>query len=302
MKSRLFRFVRLSALYGNATAAALLIGVWLTFPYDALRARVISEAQGRGVGLSVRSAGPGFGGVRLSQLKLYHSVAAMEAGGEALNIDSVSIRPSLFPPGIHVHVAAMAGSISVTSGMWPKSSLTAQWRDIDVAKGNFAGFTGVNAVGTFDGEIQLSSPRQPGVPAGTLDLVQAVGKVSFLAKNLTVQGGTIAIPGGALGTDLPKVALGNISLNWQVDKSVATCAECATTSSDLELQFEGTAKLGKALCYSDLALKYRLKADPAFLKELGIIAAALSRLSPDPADPAWRTGVIGGYLCDPRLR
>jgi type II secretion system protein N len=100
--------------YAAFSFLALVIGFFLTFPYDALRERARLEAEASGYFLRVGSLGPGFFTVRASEVAVSKR-ADTDPPPEALKVDSVSFGPSLWPPGARVTMRALGGTVAVAS-------------------------------------------------------------------------------------------------------------------------------------------------------------------------------------------
>ena len=113
-RARLRRF----AGYTAFTIFSLFLFLWLTFPYEVVERTVLQQAQAAGLDLRIGSTGPGFFGVRFSKLQL---LPKPEPGqdpdrAKALVIDSLSVRPSLFPIGVHLSADALGGDVSGSYG------------------------------------------------------------------------------------------------------------------------------------------------------------------------------------------
>jgi type II secretion system protein N len=102
--------------------------------------------------------------------------------------------------------------------------------------------------------------------------------------------------------DLPKIAFGDIGVKLSFDKGAGKIDDFTGKSSDLDISATGTLKLSKRIDYSEPNIELRFKADPEFVKRLGMIGAALSVVGPDPKDPNWRMGHLTGYLGKPNFR
>lgn len=288
---------------------ALVVAFFITFPYDALKERIRNEADAAGFFVRIGSMGPGFFSVRASDLLLSKKAAPdAQTPPEPLHIDSVSVGPTLFPPGVSVKAKLLDGSVTAKVGGFSTLSVSVSIDDLDVSKGNMKGFSGIDLAGTIQGEIDLKVPRasvggQPPEP----DFGQATGTVSIDTKALTVKGGTINMVLPMYGAeptplDLPGIALGDLDVKLTFDKGAGKIDELHTKSSDLEVQATGTLKLAKRLEYSEPGMEIRIKAEPEFVKRLGLIGSALSMIGPDPKDPNFRMGRLTGYLGKPNFR
>lgn len=293
--------------YAAFSLVSLVLAIFLTFPYEALKDRARTEADAAGLFLRIGSMGPGFFSVRATDLRLSKKVKGAEAAApEALQIDSVSVGPSLFPPGLKVNAKLLGGSafvrVSVLGGV------RAELDEVDLSKGNMKGFSGVDLAGKLSGDLALSIPRSAvGNAPPQPDLGLATGTVALIGQGLTVNGGTMNLVIPMYGNeptplDLPKIQLGDLNGKLSFDKGAGKVDELTQKSPDLEASVSGTVKLAKRLEYSELAMEVRFKPDPEFQKRLGLIGAAFSAIGPDPKDTSWRLGRLSGFLGKPAFR
>ena len=97
--------------YAAFSIFALLISFLLTFNYDLFGERLKQEADNNGWYLTFTSVGPGFFSVKAKGLKITKKLApGQEAAPEPLVVDSISVRPTLLPPGVKVSGDAFDGS------------------------------------------------------------------------------------------------------------------------------------------------------------------------------------------------
>lgn len=301
---------KLIAGYTAFALVALVAGVLLTFPYDALAERVRLEADNAGYFVRIGSMGPGLFSVRAKNIDA--SRKATEADGEktpeALRIDAISIGPTLFPPGLGVSVKALDGTVKLGVSGLSTLRVRLDAEDLDLAKGNVKGFSGIDLGGTVDLHADLSIPKASvGGGAPEPDLGQATGSLSLEAKNLVVNGGSVNVPIPQYGPeptpiDLPKIAFGDITGKLKLEKGAGTVEELRLKSADMEVQGSGSVKLAKRLEYAEPNVEVRMKFDPEFQKRLGLLGSALSMIGPDPKDPSWRLGRLTGYLGRPNFR
>ncbi len=296
------------ALYAGFSFVSLIVAFFLTFPYEALSERVKLEADQAGYNVKIGSMGPGFFSVRASDVFLAKKLGpGEEKPPEALKIDSVSVGPTLFPPGLGVNAKLLGGSlglgVSATGG-----SVHLDLSDLDLSKGNLKGFSGVDLSGKVDAKLDLSIPKSSvGSGPSEPDLGQASGSFALSARGLSVNGGTVSVPLPMYGPDptpldLPKIVFGDLGGHVKFEKGAGTIDELKSRSSDLELNVSGTLKLAKKLEYSESNMEVRFKPDPEFQKRLGLIGSALSMVGADPKDPSWRMGRLTGFLGKPNFR
>jgi len=301
--------------YAAFAIIALIITFFLTFPYDALKDRIRTEAEAQGLVVNIGSLGPGFFALRAKNVELSKK-SSTEVPNEALLIDSLSVGPTLFPPGLGVRANAFGGSIAVKVAGLSGNHIKVDIDDLDMSKGNIKGYSGIDFSGTIDAHVDLTIPTSAAVGTGPAepDLTQANGNLSLETRGLTINGGTatLAIPQfGPEPTplDLPKIVMGDINGKLKFEKGLGTISEFSGKSPDLEVQITGTLKLAGRLLggqlrgaeYSEPNMEIRFKPDPEFQKRLGLIGSALSMVGSDPKDPTWRKGNLTGYLGRPKF-
>jgi type II secretion system protein N len=294
--------------YAGFSVFALIAAFFLSFPYDALKDRVRLEADAAGYFVRIGSMGPGLLAVRATDVQLSKQSDA-DPPPEALKLDSISVGPSFFPPGLKVKAKAFDGTITTVVSGFGSVRLKVDAEDVDLSKGNLKGFSGIDFSGVVDAHLDMTLPK--GQPVGNApaepDLSQASGSFTLATKALSINGGTLTIPIPQFGpeptpVDLPKIVLGELTGKVKVEKGAATVEELKNTSPDIELNVTGTMKLAKRLPYSEANLEVRVKPDPEFQKRLGLLGSALSMIGSDPKDPAWRLGRLTGYVGRPQFR
>jgi type II secretion system protein N len=312
--------------YGAFALVAFVLCLFLTFPFDALRARVATEAINSGLAVRIGSLRPGFFGVTARDVQVSvppgplsaDAFAALTSGdsdatammgaavlGEPVIIDSLSLRPSLFPLGVRFSADAMGGTVVGTIGGTKELTVKVDAQGVHVDQGNLQAFSGLNMEGTLGGKVALTLPRGTGKDT-TPDLSAANGELALDASGLVIKGGKVAIPlspgSPPVPMDLPQVALGDIVGRIDFDKGQGTVKELRIKSEDLEVRAEGTVKLGRRVAYSEPALDVRIKAEPEFTKRLGLLGAGLTILPPDKQDPKFRAGRLTGFLNRPNFQ
>ena len=291
------------------------LGLLVTFPYATLKRRAVEAAADAGYALRIDSLRPGLRGLTATQVRLSKVPGGMtpellgmltegtgalpgpEELGEPLVLDSVAVRPSLLPLGVAFHASLLGGSISGSAGGLGSVQVAVKLSDLDASQGNLKAFSGVDLAGRLNGSLNLSVPKVRGQP----DLSQADGQLSLDSKGLLIQGGNVPIPmgGQSVPMDLPKIALGDIDARMKFDKGQGTLEELEAKSEDLEVQGSGGLKLGQRLDVSQPDMDFKLRAEPDFVKRLGILGAGISILPPDRTDPKFRVAHLSGFLNRP---
>jgi type II secretion system protein N len=287
---------------------AFVFFLYLTFPYDVLQRRVISEAAAQGLSVRIGSMGPGFFGITADKLQIAKVMdVASEKPPEALFVDSVALRPALFPLGVVVRARAFGGTISASVGGLGTLNVDASFKDLDPEKGNLKAVTGVSAKGKLDGEVALELPKNApdltGKPTQP-NLGEASGHVELNLDKFSIEGGTVTVPvmGTPTPVDLPRIVVGHLEASMKIDKGAAKLDKFHGKGDDLELLGSGTLKLARRLEYSEINLDFKLKAEPAFVSRLGLIGSGLSVLPADREAPGFRVAHLSGFLGQPSFQ
>jgi type II secretion system protein N len=304
--------------YGAFAFVAFILCLALTFPYDTLRARIVSEAASAGFAVRIGSLRPGLYGVTATNVRVSRpqaplspeALSALMSGtgvmpgpaelGEALTLESVALRPSLLPLGAHVRAEGLGGLIRGAVGGMGALKVRLNLDDLDTAKGNLSGFSGMDLEGLLAGNVQLDVARTAN---GQLDFSTADGAITLDGTRLVIKGGQATVPvmGTPTKVDLPRIALGEVDLRLAVENGLGTLETLSAKSDDLEVRGGGTVKLAKALPFSELTMDVKINAQPEFVKRLGIMGSALSILPMDRAEPGFRSARLSGYLSSPRF-
>ena len=303
--------------YGAFALFALFLCLLATFPYDTLRARIVSEAAAAGYAVRIGNLRPGLHGITATDVRLSkpsqplspEMLDALVTGGvvagdlgEALTLKSVAFRPSLLPLGVNLHADALGGTVTGALGGLGSRAVRLHLDDLDTAQGNLKGFSGMDLEGKLSGDVRLDVPLDD-TPAKAPDYSAAQGAITLDGRGLTIKGGSATVPlyGTPTKVDLPRIALGNVDVRIKVDKGVGTVEALSAKSDDLELRGGGTVKLAKNLPFSELAMDLKVKAEPAFTQRLGILGSALTILPMDRQEPGFRSARLSGYLSGPRF-
>lgn len=302
------RSLRRIALYVGMGLIALITAVFVTFPYEALGKRLTAEAASAGYLLRIGSIGPGFFSVRAKRIELV-AKATGTSEPKPLRIALLSIRPSLFPLGVHATIHALGGTAEAAVGGLSSLRVVADLRRIDFASGDFESFTGVKARGTLDGELDMTIPKvkPPGGGTALPDTSAASGTLTLKGNGLQVLGGTMSIAIPVFGPepvplDLPQLAFGTLDVRLNAKAGAVTITSFTSASSDLEVQVTGTAKLGQRIAYSELDCGVRFHLTKEAKERLGMLSAVTNLIPVDPKDSEWNAGRLTGYLGQPQFR
>ncbi|HYH95214.1 type II secretion system protein GspN [Hyalangium sp.] len=313
--------------YSAFSLFALVLCFFLTFPYSTLRARVATEALKMGYVVRIDTLRPGFfglaaRGVRISQPPAplsSETIAALTSGdpstarmlgpaelGEAVTIDALSLRPTLFPLGAAFQADAMGGQISGNIGGRKDLQVRVKLDKLDPAQGNLKNFSGLDLEGSLNGSLTLSLPAAPGAAGrpGEPDLSQADGELVLDGQNLllkgSVEGSGVASKGSPVALlfpgGLPRIPVGELTAQIRFEKGQGTVDKLRLGGDQLEILGTGTLKLGKRIQYIEPAMDVKIRVEPELVKSLGTAGLGLSILPPDKEDPKFRSGRLSGSL------
>lgn len=313
--------------YSVFALVALIACFLLTFPYGALRARIATEGLKAGYVVRMDTVRPGLIGLTARNVRISQPPEPLSADtrsallsgdpdqvkmigtaelGEPLVVDSLFMRPTLFPPGLAFRAEVMGGELRGSYGGWKNTSVQVRLDSLDPSKGNLKGFSGLDLEGRLSGALSLTMPPAvagAGLKAGEPDLSLADGELTLDGQNLKVNGsvtgtgvagqGPIAalFPGG-----LPAIPLGEVQGLIRFEKGQGTVETLQTRSDLLELRATGTVRLKQRLQYTEPAMDVKLRVEPELVKNLGPAGLGLSILSPDKEDPKFRGGRLSGSL------
>ena len=305
------RAIKLPPLVGwRRTAAWVGLGVFLfalflaiTFPYDAVRARIASEADAAGLWVRIDSMGPAFLGVSARGVRVGERPDGLGPPVQTVRVDRLTLRPSIFPWGVGFSAALLGGDAGGAIGTGSAPRLRLHFDHLSLARAGVAALTGVDVVGTLDGELSLDIPTS-GPQGGQPDLSQASGRLRLAGNGLEVKGGTLTVPlmGQMTPVDLPPVNFGKLDAELPIERGIGTLKALRLEGPELDIQASGTVRLARALPYSEPDLSLRIRPTPDFLRRMGMIAAGFTQLPVDPQDSAYRNAKLTGYLGKPNLR
>ncbi len=265
----------------------------LTFPVDAARAQLQAEAERAGLVLRMDSLSSGPFGVTARRVRVSR---ASDPDAVPLVVDQVTLRPTLFPPGLALRAVLLGGNATAS---FPRSgqSLRVRLLGVDLSRANLKALTGIDAEGKLDGELALDMPVVRGDP----DLSQASGVLRLNGTELVVRGGTVTVPlfGTPTPVDLPRAALGALDGEVTFERGAGTVQRLHLKGDDLESLASGTVKLARKPEYVELALGLRLRLEAEFLKRLGMVGAGFTALPMDGELPGFRDARVSGYLGQP---
>jgi type II secretion system protein N len=305
------REIKIPPLVGwRRTAAWVGLGVFLfalflalTFPYDAVRARIASEADAAGLWVRIDSMGPAFLGVSARGVRVGERPDGLGPPAQTVRLDRLTLRPSIFPWGVGFSAALFGGDAGGAIGTGRAPKFRVHFNHLSLAKAGVAALTGLDIVGTLDGELSLDIPTS-GPQGGEPDLSQASGRLRLSGNGLEVKGGTLTVPlmGQMTPVDLPPVNFGKLEAELPIERGTGTLKTLRLEGPELDIQASGTVRLARALPYSEPDLSLRIRPTADFLRRMGMISAGLTQLPVDPQDSAYRNAKLTGYLGKPSFR
>jgi len=292
-----------TAVWGGLGVFLFAVFLALTFPYDAVRARIAAEADAAGLWVRIESMGPAFLGVSARGVRVGERPAGLGPPSQTVRLERLTLRPSLIPWGVGFSASLFGGTAGGTFGTGSAPSIRMHFERVGLKEARIAELTGVDAVGTLEGELSLDVPVTGG-PGAQPDLSQATGKFRVAGTGLEVKGGTVNVPwmGQMTPLDLPPVNFGRLDAEIPIQRGTGTVKTLRLDGPELDLQATGTVRLARALPYSEPDIQLRIRPTPEFLRRLGIIAAAFNELPVDAADSAYRDAKLTGYLGKPSIR
>jgi type II secretion system protein N len=312
--------------YSAFSLFALILCFFLTFPYEALRAWAATEGLKAGYVVRIDKLRPGFLGLSAKSVRVSlppaplsaETVAALTSGdpdtarmlgpaelGEAVVIDSLFVRPTLFPPGVALQADALGGHIAADAG-YRGNKFHVKLDKLDPSQGNLKAFSGLDLEGTLSGTLSLDMPMTTGANgrAGPPDLSQADGELSLEGENLllkgSVEGSGVASKGSPVALlfpgGLPQVPVGDLTAQLRFEKGLGTVDALKLGGDQLEIRGTGTVKLAKRFQYFEPAMDVKIRVEPELVKALGTAGLGLSILPPDKDDPKFRAGRLSGQM------
>jgi type II secretion system protein N len=253
--------------YGAGYFFALLIFAYLTFPYDRLKERIVSEFNARQTGPlpsrlelddidSYWLSGIEAEGVRLITPAPPPSDASKKAEKpKIMSIDQAHVRVSILSLLIGNRVMsfgadAFGGSIDgEVADSESERNVEIELEDVDLSQAPIlADVIGLPTFGKLSGTATLDSPEAR--------LSKAEGKVSFKITELGVGDGKAKIRDAIA---LPRIDAGELVLEAEVKAGQLKISQFSATGPDLEFTAEGTIRLRDQMEHSTLSLNVKFK-------------------------------------------
>jgi len=274
-KTRLARYVRYArhAGYPAFFLLAFVAMLYLTLPYQVIAEQLAAAGRSAGFKVVVGSIGPGLARIRAKGVRITPpKQEGQTAEPEALVIEELSFRPTLFPMGTAFAARLFGGTAEGSVGMGSKPFVTLKLKTIDLARINAKAVFGLDVGGKLNLAVNVASsePVSLGPRGLEYDASKLSGSVGLAGDTLAINGGTVA------NYDLPKVDLGRLDAVVRIEPGKVDIATFRTEGGDAESSLEGQIALQKMLAVSTLRLKLKFKPSDDFLKRNSFIQTGLS--------------------------
>lgn len=280
--------------YAAFSWAVFLFALFLTFPSDAVRDRVVREARKAGMNLRVESAGLALPlGLSLHDtfLILREPNPEQQQGALAIHVEKLTVRPDLFAmirgdTGLRFDAnlwgGKAAGRMHRVDG---EQRLTVQAKRVDLSRSVLAAM-GLDLEGMVD-ELTLEYEGA--------DASKAKGTLSISGDGLVLRGGEVA------EFELPRITLGTLKGTVAMGDGRAEIEEFTLEGTDLQARIEGNVRLAPSLSQSTLNAKLSFKPSDAWWKANEMLQAGASMALPPDRD-GFHSVTLYGPISKPRFR
>jgi type II secretion system protein N len=267
------RWIKLAKEYGGLVAypvfylVCLAVFASLTFPYDALRARIVASynaAQRDGNGLrelQIESmSGYFLTGVRMHGITLTSASSEVGATPSKLSIDDATARYAVLPAifggsridfGVHSFGGDASGSYSAHGD---DRSIDATIASMDLGQiGSLSALLGAPVDGKLDGTVRLKMPDGK--------LAKASGQVALEAKGFAVGDGKAKVM-GALA--MPRVDVGTLVLSSDAKDGSLRVTKFSAAGKDVDVAGDGRVQLRDEPADSVMDLNIRFRINDAY--------------------------------------
>jgi type II secretion system protein N len=287
--------------YAAFAVAAFLLALRATFPYDAVKERVMLLAAANGLSLEVQELGPGGGLLGVRAL----GVTVDDGSGLKFPVEEVTASLPLWSlltarPSVAFDVRIWDGRVRGTAalrGAERALQLTAEGLELARAL-PLRRASGLDLVGKLSAEADVVLPATPqGKAAGTARVrVEGAG----------VSGGQVPVPGMEGGLPVPRLGLGEVVAEVKVDQGKATFQKLEAKGGDAEVVADDLfLVLQRRLGDSPISGRARLRIKDAFWSQSGtqglrgITEAALASAR---GSDGWYTYQLSGSVARPTPR
>jgi type II secretion system protein N len=273
--------------YSAAFVAAFVFFIYVTFPYGVVEEMITKQARTAGVAVRIGSLGPGFFGVTAKQVKIAPPSAGAEASSGVI-IDSIAVRPALFPPGVAVRAQLFGGTATGSMGALRKRPpVQMQVFGVDLSRAGLKEMFGAELKGVLKAKADMS--------LDIADVTKTTGQLDLDLKDVVISG------------SLPKINAGEIEGLLKLEGGKMLVDHLSVNGTDVEADAEGSITLNKQLFLSMPQLKAKFKLKPAFTEGNGIggsikvILFQQYNANPD-SQGFYNVTIDGGFLSNPKYR
>lgn len=269
LKQRLRRI----AAYGAFFAFCFVVSMYFTFPWGALRGRVVSELEKAAPGYRFRIAdiSPTFtGGIRAEGVEV-RKVSPRADAPPDLSLDALTLHawPWVALKAAITKRASLSFSAEAEDGTLEGAfDQAADATDIDLTfdampLGRVAplrAYVGLPAGGALSGDVALHVAEKPEATSGSIDLQ---------VSGLTVGDGTAKLKVGMLsdGITVETIRVGKLDIEIGVEKGAIEVTKFGAAGPDLELKITGDGKLQMPLKKSKVDLVASIRFTDAYKKK-----------------------------------
>lgn len=268
--------------------------LYLTFPSDMVKERVVEMAQRSGLRLRVESASlafpPGLT-LRDSYLILRDADPEAEKGAVAIHVSRLTVRPSLLglvtgKPGVSFDARLWDGKVSGKAAKGEEGGkLQVRASGLDLSRSVLSAI-GLQTVGKVD-ELRLEVAGE--------SLREMVGELSIKGEGLVIEGGSIN------EFELPKVALGTLEGKVAIGDGKAEFENFEANGEDLSAAVEGTIRLADRLSQFTVQTRLRFRPTEDFWERNEMLRAGAS-MALKKDDDGFHSVQMYGQLTKPRFR
>lgn len=281
--------------YSAFSWAVFSISLYLTFPSDQVKERLVQAAQANaGIRLRVESVGlafpPGLT-LRDSYLVLREPDPEAQKGAVAIHLSRLTVRPSLLglltgKPALSFDARLWDGSLHGKAGKNDEGShVKLHAKGLDLSQ-SVLGAIGLQASGKVD----------------ELSLHAAGPRLREMTGELTIRGSDLVLEGGAVNEfELPRVALGTLEGKIAIGEGRAEIETFQAEGEDISATVEGSIRLADRLSLATLQTKLRFKPTEAFWQRNEMLRAGASMALKQDSE-GYHSIQLYGQLVRPRFR
>ena len=270
------------------------LSLYLTFPSEAVRDRVVKAAEQQGLKLRMESVGlsfpPGLS-LRETYLILREPDPKAEKAAVAIHLPKATLRPSLLglvtgKPSLSFDARIWGGTLSGKAGKSDEgASIQARLRGADLSQ-SMLGALGLQFEGTIE-ELRLEA---------------AGSQLKDLEGELVLHGEGLVLNGGEVNHfSLPKVTLGTLEGKLTLGEGRAEIEEFSANGADITAMVEGSIRFADRLGLSTLQTKLRFKPSEDWWEQNEMLRAGAAMALRKDSD-GFHNIQLYGQLSKPRFR